>query len=671
MSDEDDNSFLLVGMDEEDKRKTQISSINRESSSITNLVNKKEKIEEIMENKKEITENKKDQEKCFDRFINRLLSLDKKDKINNSKNNNKFTEEYFFMFEFFPEKIVTSSRNPSNSFINDSSMINFDTSMYNHKKKSIIKNVIDLKKENEWNEFIKEYRKEQKENNKIKILIKGAFNINSDFILIWKFIYSLFYMIIFFFVFFHFIFFELINLESDELPPKRILYLYYIIHFMFLADLILSLFILVINGGSKFSYMKIPIKIYLVIPFPLKKKYILFLLPKFCRIDLFRRIFHKIEQFIVEYITPFVQNYHLKIFILYLNRLFSYLLEFGLYAHFACCLYCYLDDIKYNHGIYYTVEIITTMGYGEQSPKNVISMWLVMVTIFIGSNFVILTNCNINFITTKIRNFSRITSPRKKLESFIIHIQSSTGKFFPKRIKDSIDSFIKFYQGLSYESIQSEYLPIYSLFTPKTKENILNSTLNFLRLEYKFYFSNCENDFINSLFALLKPRIYKENKIIINLGKKVEKLYFLLNGILLAYDANNNNVFNINNSSIFGEYEFITGFKSEFTIKTHPSIISYGFVIKKKDWDIITKKYIYSTKKFISLCLQRRKNFVKKIKEIYEDDITFKKDIKGKIEITEDKSILNQINKYQKKVLSFEKNFILFKENLFENLKCK
>ena len=207
MSDEDDNSFLLVGMDEEDKRKTQISSINRESSSITNLVNKKEKIEEIMENKNEITENKKDQEKCFDRFINRLLSLDKKDKINNSKNNNKFTEEDFFMFEFFPEKIVTSSRNPSNSFINDSSMINFDTSMYNHKKKSIIKNVIDLKKENEWNEFIKEYRKEQKENNKIKILIKGAFNINSDFILIWKFVYSLFYMIIFFFVFFHFIFF--------------------------------------------------------------------------------------------------------------------------------------------------------------------------------------------------------------------------------------------------------------------------------------------------------------------------------------------------------------------------------------------------------------------------------------------------------------------------------
>ena len=663
MTDEDDNSFLLVGMEgeEEDKRKTQISTINRDSSTISNITNKIE----------DIKENKKDKKKCFERFINRLLSLDKKNKNKITKKNDKFTDEDFFIFEFFPEKIVTSSRNPSNPSINESSMINFDTSMFNQKKKSIIKNVIDLKKGNEWNEFIKEYRKDQKENNKIKILLKEAFNINSDFILIWKFIYSLFYMIIFFFAFFHFIFFELINLESDELPSKRILYLYYIMHFMFLADLILSLLILIINGGSKFSYMKIPIKIYLVIPFPLKKKYILFLLPKFCRVDLFRRIFRKIEQFIVEYITPFIQDYHLKIFILYLNRLFSYLLEFGLYAHFACCLYCYLDNIKYNHGIYYTVEIITTMGYGEQSPKNVISMWLVMITIFIGSNFVILTNCNISFITTKIRNFSRTTSPRKKLESFIIHIQSSTDKIFPKSIKDSIDSFIKFYQGLSYDNIQSEYLPIYSLFTPKTEENILNSTLNFLRLEYKFYFFGCENDFINSLFAKLKPRIYKEDKTIINIGQKVEKLYFLLNGILLAYDANNNNVFNINNSSIFCEYEFITGFKSEFTIKTHPDIISYGFVIKKKDWDIITKKYIFSSKKFISLCLQRRKNFVKKIKEIYEDDITFKKDNKGKNKITGDKNIFNRINKYQKKVLSFEKNFIQFKEKLFEHLKCK
>ena len=199
-----------------------------------------------------------------------------------------------------------------------------------------------------------------------------------------------------------FIFFDLINKEPNEIPKRRFIYLYEITNLMFLTDLILSILILIANGGSIFSFIKIPIKIYLAIPFPLRKKYIIFLIPKFCRIDLFRKIFKNIEEIITKYITPYIQNYHLKIFILYINRLFSYMLEFGLYAHFSCCLYCYLDGVNYINGLFYTIEIITTIGYGEHSPKNIISMLLVMATIFIGCNFIIVINCNINFLKIKI-----------------------------------------------------------------------------------------------------------------------------------------------------------------------------------------------------------------------------------------------------------------------------
>ena len=658
MSEEEDNSFLLVGMDDETQGR--ISIINRESSSITNYTyhNKIEK-KEI----KKITKEKL--KSCFDKLINKLLSLDRAEKKNKKE---KYTEEDFFTFDNIPQTTVEFSRHPSNSFSNENSGDNFDTSLVNHKKKTIIKGVLDLKKENEWNEFIKEYKKEHKEQNKIKKLIKGTFNINSDFILIWKFIYSLFYMIIFFFAFLQFIFFDLIYLDKNEFPKERILYLYQIINYMFLLDLVLSILILITNGGSKFSYLKIPIKIYLVIPFPLEKKYILYLLPKFCRIDLFRKIFQKIEEFIVKHITPFIQNYQLKIFILYINRQFAYLLEFGLYAHFACCLYSYLDDVNYINSIFYTVEIITTIGYGEHSPKNIYSMVLVMITIFIGSNLVILTNCNINFLTTKIHSFSRATSPRKQLEFFVFRIQASTGKLFPKKLKESLVSFFKFYQGISYDNIKSEYISIFSLFRPKVKENILLESLNFLRIEYQLFFTNCENNFVNFLLSKLKPRIYKENKIIINIGKRVKQLHFLLNGFLFACDINNKHIFDIKNNSIFCDYEFITGFKSEYTIRNHPGIISYGFVIKKKDWDIITKKNIYSTKMFIKLCLKRRNNFMKKINEIYENNIDIKNVVNNK-EI--DKGILDEIFTYQRKVINVEKIFLKFKEDLFKCLKNK
>ena len=656
MSEEEDNSFLLVGMDDETQGR--ISIINRESSSITNYTYHN-KIE-----KKEIKKITKEKSKsCFDKLINKLLSLDRAEKKNKKE---KYTEEDFFTFDNIPQKTVEFSRHPSNSFSNENSGDNFDTSLVNHKKKTIIKGVLDLKKENEWNEFIKEYKKEHKEQNKIKKLIKGTFNINSDFILIWKFIYSLFYMIIFFFAFLQFIFFDLIYLDKNEFPKERILYLYQIINYMFLLDLVLSILILITNGGSKFSYLKIPIKIYLVIPFPLEKKYILYLLPKFCRIDLFRKIFQKIEEFIVKHITPFIQNYQLKIFILYINRQFAYLLEFGLYAHFACCLYSYLDDVNYINSIFYTVEIITTIGYGEHSPKNIYSMVLVMITIFIGSNLVILTNCNINFLTTKIHSFSRTTSQKKQLEFFVFHIQASTGKLFPKKLKESLVSFFKFYQGISYDNIKSEYISIFSLFRPKVKENILLESLNFLRIEYQLFFTNCENNFVNFLLSKLKPRIYKENKIIINIGKRVKQLHFLLNGFLFACDINNKHIFDIKNNSIFCDYEFITGFKSEYTIRNHPGIISYGFVIKKKDWDIITKKNIYSTKMFIKLCLKRRNNFMKKINEIYENNIDIKNVVNNK-EI--DKGILDEIFTYQRKVINVEKIFLKFKEDLFKYLK--
>ena len=101
----------------------------------------------------------------------------------------------------------------------------------------------------------------------------------------------------------------------------------------------------------------------------------------------------------------------------------------------------------------------------------------------------------------------------------------------------------------------------------------------------------------------------------------MNKLYFLLNGILFGFDKNYINIFTINNNSIFCEYEFITGINSEYEIKTHPKIPSYGFTLKKRDWDIISKKYISSSKKFIELSLERRKNYIKKLNKIYENKI--------------------------------------------------
>ena len=43
---------------------------------------------------------------------------------------------------------------------------------------------------------------------------------------------------------------------------------------------------------------------------------------------------------------------------------------------------------------------------------------------------------------------------------------------------------------------------------------------------YLNYFPNCENDFINSLLEVLKPKTIKTKEVIVNYGQKVNHLFF-------------------------------------------------------------------------------------------------------------------------------------------------
>ena len=147
--------------------------------------------QKISHQKKYLKKKQKKNSSYFYKILNKLLSLDKP-----KKNKKEKFDEDFFNFGFFDEKKKKYMRNFSNSFDSDGG--NVDTSFLNYKKKSIIKSILELKKENEWNEFIKRYKKEHKEKNKLKKILKNTFNINSDFINIWKIVFSLFYMLIFF-----------------------------------------------------------------------------------------------------------------------------------------------------------------------------------------------------------------------------------------------------------------------------------------------------------------------------------------------------------------------------------------------------------------------------------------------------------------------------------------
>ena len=126
------------------------------------------------------------------------------------------------------------------------------------------------------------------------------------------------------------------------------------------------------------------------------------MMPKFIMIDLFKRVFNSVEIFILYNITHYVQNYYLKSFITYTNRMFAYLLKFGLYGHFTSCLFSYFDKKTYITSLYYTIETFTTIGFGDFTIKKIESLYIVIINLLIGINLFTVMTSNIKYLMAKI-----------------------------------------------------------------------------------------------------------------------------------------------------------------------------------------------------------------------------------------------------------------------------
>ena len=105
-----------------------------------------------------------------------------------------------------------------------------ESSLY-ERKRSVIKNVIQLKKNNEWDEYFKNYTKHIDDNTSLKSRFKTVFNINSDFVVIWKITFSVFVVLIVYLFFFKYMF---IDLPQDEKMIKsNVIAIYHLINLMF------------------------------------------------------------------------------------------------------------------------------------------------------------------------------------------------------------------------------------------------------------------------------------------------------------------------------------------------------------------------------------------------------------------------------------------------------
>ena len=454
-----------------------------------------------------------------------------------------------------------------------------------------------------------------------------------------------------------------IDLPQDEKMIKsNVIAIYHLINLMFFFESIYSVLIIISNGGSLLSYIKLPFKFYNAIPFKLSNQNFYYILPKFIRFDLVEKIFTNVETFTNRLINTNIQNYFIKIFLTYINQMFKYLLIFGLYAHCMACIFCKFSKYEkeyYISSLYYTLETFTTVGFGELTPKSNTSKIIVIVNLFIGVNLFSVITSNIQYLYAKIYGFNKDTVFSKQFESLIFKLEKSTGKVFPNGIKKQINSNNLFRRGLSFKDIKDKYSDIFSILRYGVRNDIRIKLFNFLKKEYETFFKDCDKEFMYLIYENLKPKIFNKTKVLIDYGEKVDKMFFLLNGIIFAYNKNNDVIFCLNESSIFGEYEFVTGLISDLKYEVHPNKSAYGFILRKSDWEEICKNHIISYKIFFNKCIERKKKYLKWLNNnnfLYEK-IDYKK-LKGNLKV------LDKIDVLEKDVTDLEHQISRFKEYL-------
>ena len=554
-----------------------------------------------------------------------LVTLSNKNKQNNNSNinldsdyNSDNLEQSFIgkMFTNLEKKIKKDvEENISIKYKKNDAIGVGELSLF-ERKKSKNKNIIQLKKNNEWDEYYKIYAKKIDINTSLKFRIKTIFNVNSDFVVIWKFTFSIFVITI---VYLYFLKYMLIGLPKEKKDIKpNVIVIYRLINLMFLFEFIFSIFIMISNGGSLLSYIKIPLKGYNVIPFELCQENFFYILPKFIRLDIIEKLFKNLEIYTNRLINTNIQNYYIKIFLNYMNHMLKYLFNFGLYAHFMACIFCKLSDNHNNdyiYSLYYTIETFTTVGFGSLTPENKYLIFIVIINLFFGVNFFSVITSNIQYLYAKIYGFNKDIVFSKQFESLIFKLEKSTGKVFPEGIKKQINSNNLFRRGLSFKDIKDKYSDIFSLIRYDVRNDIRINLFNFLHKEYSIFFKNCDKEFIYQIYENLKPKVFSKGKILIDYGEKVDKMYFLLNGDIFAYNKNDEVIFCLNESSIFGEYEFITGLISDIKYQVHPNKPAYGFILRRKDWEEICKIDIITNNEFLNKSIIRKKKHLKWINQ--------------------------------------------------------
>jgi hypothetical protein len=366
---------------------------------------------------------------------------------------------------------------------------------------------------NEWDN-IKETINHKVKVKSIKSRFLSIFKDNSKYMKLWNTVFSVFVVFVVYLYFFKSVFVDLhLNLEQNT--SELFIYTYYITNVVFSIDCFNSIVRVFTNFSTfnKFIHILfiIPLKFFISIPFDLKNENISFILIKFFRVDLIHTLFQVVKMKTDSIIRKYIHNMKLKIYLVFFNSIFKFLLIFILYAHFSACFNIIITTHEHNSSyieyLYFSFTIFTTVGYGDFYPHNLLSMLIGMINMIFGVELFGIIIYYFQLLFTLLKDFKN-EELFQNFEIFVSKMENNSGRVMPKFLRDAMYACYTLKMGISFDKLFMNYENLFNSCKKDISDELKKSIFEFIDTEYNVFFRKCSKEFTYEIYSRLRPKMY-------------------------------------------------------------------------------------------------------------------------------------------------------------------
>jgi hypothetical protein len=206
--------------------------------------------------------------------------------------------------------------------------------------------------------------------------------------------------------------------------------------------------------------------------------------------------------------------------------------------------------------LYYVITTISTVGYGDISPKTSKEIAFVMFIQFLGVVIFAYLTGNITSILMNLNQREKMLSEKEiNLDKWFLDMKTNKSHSIPEDLHKSIREYFLYYWENDHSSLLTE-----TNFLMRMPLNLRNQFLDYLFSDeikhFQVFFNDLDLPLKYQMMLSMFPRIVEEKAIAVEKNDEVEEIFIIRRGKVLLTTKNNVSFLVLGEKSFFGE-EFV------------------------------------------------------------------------------------------------------------------